>query len=934
MRSRTRRTRARIRVGLAALAAASLVALGVVVTAPSASAIGAVVIDDFNGATLGSRTVDLSPAMGGTQATTFSESGGAGVFSIGGQGTSVGSATLTYAMPGPTDLTEGWTNTRISFPFESIQRTPDDPGTALSFGVTLVDADGNSDSIFSGIASTTDFDASFPLRCESAGAVCFEGVDATRISTVILDLRAPGNLDPHSVSVRLAGLASAPPVGTPTGPLTPTVTTPSTEITATAPRTVAFTVSFASDGFAEATTALSADDIEISGTAAGRDAVAVSGGPASYTVTVGPLTSSGTVGVSVPADAVTGLAGRPNIASTGEPEVTFTLGEVPAFASVDTAAFTAGEAGSFTIEATGSPVPAISVQDALPDGLAFTDTGDGTASISGTPHSGSGGTYDIGLIASNGFAPDATQTLTVTVNEAPVFTSADAVTFTAGQAGEFVVAAEAGFPEPVSIATESVLPEGMTWVDNGDGTATLAGTPSTGGEVVLSLVAINDAGLVAEQELTVTVYEAPVFTSSDTMTFVAGVADEFIVTTRPGFPEATTITTSDALPAGLELLDNGDGTASLVGTPSSGGESILTLVATNDAELTAEQELTVAVNEGPVFTSADAVTFTAGQAGEFVVAAEAGFPEPVSIATESVLPEGMTWVDNGDGTATLAGTPSTGGEVVLSLVATNDAGLVAEQELTVTVLQSPVLITEPNLALVAGVAGELTIETEPGYPGQTSLALTGDLPTGIAFVDHGDGTATLSGVAGPESVGDYPITVTATNAAAPDAVGEGAVTVALADEVALPDDEPAGDGTLDGVPAETTVGQEITVTGTGFAAGAPVTLGMYSEPTALGSATADDSGVFTATVVIPDTLGEHLVVAAGVSESGDVQFLTAPTTVSPVPTDDESEAPAPGAEAPELPTTGAMTDGLSVLAVLLTALGAVLLRRRQQSLHA
>ena len=42
------------------------------------------------------------------------------------------------------------------------------------------------------------------------------------------------------------------------------------------------------------------------------------------------------------------------------------------------------------------------------------------------------------------------------------------------------------------------------------------------------------------------------------------------MTTTAGFPTATTLTKTGALPAGVTFTDNGDGTATLAGTPAAG----------------------------------------------------------------------------------------------------------------------------------------------------------------------------------------------------------------------------------------------------------------------------------------------------------------------------------------------------------------------------
>lgn len=87
--------------------------------------------------------------------------------------------------------------------------------------------------------------------------------------------------------------------------------------------------------------------------------------------------------------------------------------------SEPTATFTAGTAGSFTVSTatTQSPtpqeVPGLSVVGKLPAGLTFTDRGDGTGTISGTPTAA--GTFTVQVRASNEVSPTAVQELTLTV---------------------------------------------------------------------------------------------------------------------------------------------------------------------------------------------------------------------------------------------------------------------------------------------------------------------------------------------------------------------------------------------------------------------------------------------------------------------------------------------------------------------------------------
>jgi hypothetical protein len=88
----------------------------------------------------------------------------------------------------------------------------------------------------------------------------------------------------------------------------------------------------------------------------------------------------------------------------------------PTITSANNTTFTVGTAGTFTVTTTGSPTPTLSVSGTLPTGVTFTDNGNGTATIAGTPGAGTAGSYPITITASNGTAPDATQNFTLTVS--------------------------------------------------------------------------------------------------------------------------------------------------------------------------------------------------------------------------------------------------------------------------------------------------------------------------------------------------------------------------------------------------------------------------------------------------------------------------------------------------------------------------------------
>ena len=89
-------------------------------------------------------------------------------------------------------------------------------------------------------------------------------------------------------------------------------------------------------------------------------------------------------------------------------------GAVPTILSTNTTTFTVGTAGSFTVRTTGSPVPSLSITGSLPNGAAFTDNGDGTATLSNLPAVGIG-VFTFTITAHNSTGIDATQTFILNV---------------------------------------------------------------------------------------------------------------------------------------------------------------------------------------------------------------------------------------------------------------------------------------------------------------------------------------------------------------------------------------------------------------------------------------------------------------------------------------------------------------------------------------
>jgi hypothetical protein len=258
---------------------------------------------------------------------------------------------------------------------------------------------------------------------------------------------------------------------------------------------------------------------------------------------------------------------------------------------------------------------------------------------------------------------------------------------------------------------------------------------------VTVLAAYNDATQSQQTQATpatVTIIPtnaAPAFTSGASVTFQTGVASSFTVTTT-GSPTPT-ITESGALPAGIKFVDNGDGTATLSGTPTQLTASSFPLVFTaqNGVAPNATQNFTLNVsstNSSPEITSANQAIFEIGAQNSFAVTTT-GKPAP-SITESGALPSGVNFKDNGNGTATLSGTPAaaSGGIYAITFTATNGIAPDATQSFTLDV--PTITLTYPAFpSPAATLAGGGTI--------QFTAVVTGLQNVGVVFTVSGTGCA-------------------------------------------------------------------------------------------------------------------------------------------------------------------------------------------------
>lgn len=489
----------------------------------------------------------------------------------------------------------------------------------------------------------------------------------------------------------------------------------------------------------------------------------------SATVTTSPGSHSvnllnGTSSIDYHSNTVVGVSTSTAAFQSGSVPISVTVQQPPALTSAASTTAVVGHASSFTVTTTGYPAPAIAESGALPSGLTFHDNGDGTATLGGTPAAGSAGTYPLTLTASNVAGPSATQSFTLTVDEAPAFTSATTATFTRGVAGSFAITTS-GTPGVSSILESGTLPAGLTFSSTGSG-ASISGTPTgAAGSYPVTLTASNGVSPDAVQNLTIVVDEAPVITTQPLSQTVQPGTTVSFTAAASGFP-APTVQWQRSTNGGTSFSDVATATSTTYTFTAAAGDdqSQYRAVFTNPTGSATSSAATLRVGTAPSFTSANSATFTAGTAGSFNLTTT-GVPG-ATITVGAGMPAWLTLSSSSGGAATLSGTPpaGSGGTYSFTLTADNGFSPTATQTFTLTVDEAPAFTSADHTTFTVGQAGTFSI-TSAGYPPST-LTETGALPAGVTFTagtGASTGTATLQGTPAAGSAGDYVLTINGDN---------------------------------------------------------------------------------------------------------------------------------------------------------------------------
>ncbi|HEY7390854.1 MAG TPA: hypothetical protein VH640_20225 [Bryobacteraceae bacterium] len=373
----------------------------------------------------------------------------------------------------------------------------------------------------------------------------------------------------------------------------------------------------------------------------------------------------------------------------------------PAFTSSSTAFVTNGVSSNFPITATGSPAPAISLSSgSLPAGFSLVHTGSGAElDFNGA---GTNGSYPVTLQASNA-GGTVTQKLNIIVGTQLQITSPNTLNATAGIPVSFQVTTT-GYPPPTLTLGVS-LPSGLSFKDNGDGTATISGTTFQRGiEGCISpsggpcgMTATNAGGTVV-QNFSIAVASAPLApVVPAAATFTAGVPNQWNISTVGALTPVSLGIATDSAPW-LSYTDNGNGIRTISGVPPAGtaGTFDLFFHTSQPGASIGIGTLTLTVVDPPLFVMPGSFTFTAGAAKSFAITTNQASG---AISVSGDLPAGVQLVNTTPGQAMIIGTAKRAGTFPLALTWQDGSNSVSST-LVFTVL--PSLLSSSGAPLVNG----------------------------------------------------------------------------------------------------------------------------------------------------------------------------------------------------------------------------------------
>ena len=411
----------------------------------------------------------------------------------------------------------------------------------------------------------------------------------------------------------------------------------------------------------------------------------------------------------------------------------------------------------------------------LPGWLTFSGGENGTATLKGTPGNDHVGTHTVVLIVSDGelTAEQAFPINVININDPPYFESTPPTNAIKNENYTYNIIAKD--PDIGDVITVSIIkkPSWLTFQNLGGGTARLSGIPREADinkDNSVTLRITDKAGASVNQSFTIIIISTnvpPYFTSTPITEINEGVLYNYRITTADPDQDDKLKITALSKPNWLTLTDNGDRTAQLHGIADDQdvGTIKIILAVTDAAGVADFQEFNLTViniNEPPVFTSNPVLKVKERE--EYLYTVRTTDPDiNDSWVVEGVgLPSWLTLTLKSKGVHELKGNPAASelGVYQIKLIARDASGLESEQTFTLTVENvndPPRFTSTPKTLAVLNQEYVYEVTAEDEDP-QDVLVLDAVIkPEWLNLTDHGNGTASLSGI--PNQAGNYQVSL-------------------------------------------------------------------------------------------------------------------------------------------------------------------------------
>ena len=429
-----------------------------------------------------------------------------------------------------------------------------------------------------------------------------------------------------------------------------------------------------------------------------------------------------------------------------------------------------------------------------PSWLTLKDNGDRTGLLSGTPPESAYGDYTFYLYASDGKSY-AYQTIRIEVdnpyrNSSPIIkTEARTQAYTHEMYTYHIKASDADLCDNTTFKVYN-KPSWLTFKDNGDGTGLLKGVPTMShyGDYTLYIYA-TDGESYAYQTIRLEVLPNPLMpdgTADAGVNYKPTFVNQYLPQARINRPykavvfahdlesnAATILNSANDLPQGLELKstqnENGLLVATIEGTLTTAANYTFTLDITDGTNTTTKQYTIEAVqsNNKPQFQSEGSKILFKGSNYVYNIFVNDADEDDLTISYIGDLPDGLTFSQTANCTATLSGTISSARQYTVRLsVKDGENEIPVYQDITIDIIGYSHTVNFTNYVplnngdnspTISSNGDGIVLKNGSYYPYSYNLffndadeedltiSYTGTLPAGLELTQNGNCGATLSG---------------------------------------------------------------------------------------------------------------------------------------------------------------------------------------------